>query len=452
MLLPIASPAGADAGAAGGEPSGGAARDEGAGGGSDAPATQRMEAIVILANLAENPDTHETAFSGLLGARAFELFVRLLRSASAEEQREGFRALSCLALARSRAAAATGGGAIDDSLMELLLAKARQALEPQPDGRTSDDEVAFHAARALSLLSSNQANQKKIVAHGGLPIMYALARQADGDIQAEAATVIANVTSASWEAQLRVCADGVLQLLLYLATSAHDEARSAAARAIANLSQNIDNEPALRTARCEDVLFRNFESGSADVRWQAKRAVANLEAARVLVSLRRYGGREVSVVDEGEVDAICAHADAANVGAQREVGRALANLAACADNHVPLLREGGLALCMDLVVSNSPEVQAQATRALANLALSPDGAVPAEMVDEGVLELLVLLAASWDEGVQTEAAIALANFAARPEHRTTVIRVGALEPLLEQLKSPNAAVRYFGALGLMAIQ
>ena len=146
------------------------------------------------------------------------------------------------------------------------------------------------------------------------------------------------------------------------------------------------------------------------------------------------------------------HADAANVGAQREVGRALANLAACADNHVPLLREGGLALCMDLVVSNSPEVQAQATRALANLALSPDGAVPAEMVDEGVLELLVLLAASWDEGVQTEAAIALANFAARPEHRTTVIRVGALEPLLEQLKSPNAAVRYFGALGLMAIQ
>ena len=65
-------------------------------------------------------------------------------------------------------------------------------------------QVAFHAARALSLLSSNQANRRLIVEHGGLPIMYMLARQADADIQAEAATVIANVTAASWEAQLLI--------------------------------------------------------------------------------------------------------------------------------------------------------------------------------------------------------------------------------------------------------
>ena len=77
---------------------------------------------------------------------------------------------------------------------------------------------------------------------------------------------------------------------------------------------------------------------------------------------------------------------------------------------------------------------------------------PAHMVDEGVLELLVLLAASWDEGVQQEASIALASFAERPRHRTAVIRAGAFEKLLEQLKSPSAAVRYHGALALMAIQ
>jgi hypothetical protein len=135
---------------------------------------ERMEAIVALANLAENPETHDGAFSGLQGSRAFELFVALIKAPTAAEQREGFRALSCLALARSRAAATTGGGAIDASLMALLLQKAVQAMEVQPDGRECDEEVAFHAARALSLLSTNQANRRLIVEHGGLPIMYAL--------------------------------------------------------------------------------------------------------------------------------------------------------------------------------------------------------------------------------------------------------------------------------------
>lgn len=415
---------------------------------------ERMEAIVALANLAENPETHDAAFSGLQGSKAFELFVALIKAPTPAEQREGFRALSCLALARSRAAATTGGGAIDSSLMALLLQKATQALQHQPDGRESDEEVAFHAARALSLLSTNQANRRLIVEHGGLPIMYSLARQPDTDIQAEAATVIANVTAASYEAQMRVCADGVVQLLVYLCASQHEDVRAAAARAIANLTQNIDNEPALREARCADALFAiaKLDSASPDVKWQSKRALANLEAARLLVGLRKYGGAQVILAEPGVVEDICKHADAANVGAQREVGRALANLAASEVNHAQLLSEGGLTLCMDLVVSNSAEVQQQATRAIGNLALSPDESIADHMVGEGVLELLVLLAASWDEGVQEEAAVALASFAARPRHRTAVIRAGALAPLLEQLKSTSAAVNYHGAMALLTLQ
>ena len=269
--------------------------------------------------------------------------------------------------------------------------------------------------------------------------------------QAEAATVIANVTSSSWEAQLRVCADEVVQLLLYLCASEHREVQSAAARAVANLTQNIDNEPHLRQARCHDVLFKLFNGGTADVKWQAKRALANLEAARLLVRLRRFGGDQVTLVDPGEVAEICKHADAANVGAQREVGRALANLSAAAENHPQLMQEGAFALCMDLVVSNSAEVQQQATRAMGNLALSQDGAMLAKMIEEGVLELLVLLAASWDEAVQLEAAVALANFALHAQHRTAVVQAGALHPLVEQLSSANAAVRFHAAQGLLAI-
>ena len=128
-----------------------------------------------------------------------------------ELQREGFRALSCLALARAgnagggAAAAGPGGGAVPDELLVLLLEKARAASEVDAYGRAADDEIAFHAARALSLLSSHGANQRKILEHGGLQMMYGLARLADPDIQAEAATVIANVTSTIYDAQIQAC-------------------------------------------------------------------------------------------------------------------------------------------------------------------------------------------------------------------------------------------------------
>ena len=67
-------------------------------------------------------------------------------------------------------------------------------------GEAHDDEVAFHAARALSVLSSQQLNHRKIVdagADGGARVLTAM--PADTDVQAEAATVIANVTSARSE-------------------------------------------------------------------------------------------------------------------------------------------------------------------------------------------------------------------------------------------------------------
>ena len=170
------------------------------------------------------------------------------------------------------------------------------------------------------------------------------------------------------------------------------------------------------------------------------------------MGLRRYGADVVPQVGEGEIAALCKHADAANVGAQREVARALANIAAADGNHQPLLDEGALALCLDLVVSNSAEVQQQATRVLGNLALSEDAAVHAHMLGEGTLELLVLLAASWDEAVQQEAALALANFAMQPQNRRSVVQAGALAPLLEQLSSDNPAVNYHAAQALLAMQ
>jgi len=128
-----------------------------------------MEAVVALSNLAENPATHAKAFAGDEGAAAFTLFVELLRhypissgssnsggasgssssgisSSSAarsaarstttatredapELQREGFRALSCLALARAGNvggdAGANAAGAVPDELLLLLLEKVR---------------------------------------------------------------------------------------------------------------------------------------------------------------------------------------------------------------------------------------------------------------------------------------------------------------------------------------
>ena len=109
--------------------------------------------------------------------------------------------------------------------------------------------------------------------------------------------MIANVTSARSEVQLSVCRDGALHLLLYLCASEVQLVQAAATRAIANLTQAIDNEPAIREARAAEQLYSLYHSGSADVKWQAKRALANLEASRILIGLRRYGGAEAPLVD-----------------------------------------------------------------------------------------------------------------------------------------------------------
>ena len=120
-------------------------------GDATAPADVRMEAVVTLSNLAENPATHAKAFAGDEGAAAFGIFVELLREDAPELQREGFRALSCLALARAGnvggGAGAGAGGAVPDELLLLLLEKASTAAEVDRYGKPKDDEVAFHAVR-----------------------------------------------------------------------------------------------------------------------------------------------------------------------------------------------------------------------------------------------------------------------------------------------------------------
>ena len=42
-----------------------------------------------------------------------------------------------------------------------------QAMQKDPVTGEMDEEVAFHAARALSLLSTSSVNQRKIFAEGG---------------------------------------------------------------------------------------------------------------------------------------------------------------------------------------------------------------------------------------------------------------------------------------------
>ena len=61
-----------------------------------------------------------------------------------------------------------------------------------------------------------------------------------------------------------------VQLLLYLALSQFREVQAAATRAIANLTQNIDNERAIRAARATEQLFRLYEHAAPDVKWQAR--------------------------------------------------------------------------------------------------------------------------------------------------------------------------------------
>ena len=72
-----------------------------------------------------------------------------------------------MATLHTRHVHATSASTTSALLLSYSLTKARSAAETDKYGKPADDEVAFHAARALSLLSTSSVNQRKIFAEGG---------------------------------------------------------------------------------------------------------------------------------------------------------------------------------------------------------------------------------------------------------------------------------------------
>ena len=133
-----------------------------------------------LANLAENPATHDDAFGGDDGARA-----RIVRDCS-RRRAPNSNARASGRSARDQQGRDGGRGlAVDDTLLQLLLQKARMA---SGGGEAHDDEVAFPRARARPVVAAAQPPQdrRRRSAHVlvGAPRRHGRAgRGGDGDLQ-----------------------------------------------------------------------------------------------------------------------------------------------------------------------------------------------------------------------------------------------------------------------------
>ena len=153
------------------------------------------------------------------------------------------------------------------------------------------------APRALAL-SSQQLNHRKIVDAGALPLMYSLARLADTDVQAEAATVIANVTSTRSEVQLSVCRDGASA---YCCTSARRRCSRADRRHPCDRQPHAGDRRRAgdpRGARGKQLYScpraRPTSSGRRSARSQTSRRVASSSASAAAAAPRRRSSTRAS--------------------------------------------------------------------------------------------------------------------------------------------------------------
>ena len=275
-------------------------------------ASEKMEAVVALANLAENPATHDDAFGGDDGARAFALFVRLLKEESSELQREGFRALSCLAINKGGATAGAGS-AVDDTLLQLLLQKARRAAARPTTTRWRSTP---RAPRPVVAAAQPPQDRRRCLppAYQGAPRRHRRAgRGGDGDRQRDLCAL---------EVQF-VRRDGAFT---YCCTSARRRCSSCRLPPPVR-SPTCRRSTTSRDARrgveqlyyCTTPGRPTSSGGDAALATSAMRLIGLLAAApRRCSSTRRVGD-------------VCKHGRRQR-RAQREVARALANIAASSAN------------------------------------------------------------------------------------------------------------------------
>ena len=218
-------------------------------------------------------------------AGAIPPLVGLLTTGTPEARGFAVGALNNLAASRANQAAIGKAGAIA-KIIEMLRTWVREADGggPSTAHSQSSEECVSNAAGALGNLAADPANQKLIVAQGGLPPLVRLIEpgsRISASTKAYAAGALWNLAFRNADNKVSIASAGAIPPLISLLQSGSPDARSNAAAALWNLAVNLNNQVEIGNAGAIPHLAALLSvSSMPEARDHAAGAIGNLAASQ----------------------------------------------------------------------------------------------------------------------------------------------------------------------------
>lgn len=318
---------------------------------------------------------------------------------------------------------------------------------------SSDTMTLYYLACCFANLCSESSNRQKIVELGGIQPMLVLASHKDSDVHSRAAAALRGLTSSipidddttCMSFRRDIVQEGGLEPISRLLLSKDIHVLRDATACLCNLSLSDENKCAMANGGSIPPLLAHMQSEDVLIAIQSSACLADIAEESANQSIIAEGG--------GILPCIAAMRSKF-LEVQRECGRLLSNLCACAaPEHIQMIMDGGgHESLLSFLLSDDSTCRRVGAFGLGNLCAHEDKH-RVSLLRVGIFEPLASLARSEDTEVELRrfAALAIANLAATTDNHAALIADGILPMSVSLSTSSNADVRNFAAFATSRI-
>ncbi|KAL9191141.1 hypothetical protein ACHAXT_000847 [Thalassiosira profunda] len=337
-----------------------------------------------------------------------------------------------------------------------------------------DHSVHKQAAAALRGFSATGNINLKIVQEGGMEPLSRLLLSDDEEVLRETTACLCNLSLGD-ENKFEMAKSGAVPPLISLTQSEDSTVAHNACECLANLAEMGDNQEFIAKEGAVEPCISAMRSRHIDVQRESGRLLANLAASKsrlvadeiisgdghslltsFLLSQDAYTNRvgafgignlcthdhhRATLMKSGVLEPLTSLARSGKI--ELEIRRfamlAIANLAACFDNHEDFVSQDTVPMLVSFSGSSDAEIRNYAAFAIAELSRNSD--MMEIVTDEGGLEPVLYLARSDDKRVQRQVLPALTTLSFLNCNKATVCTNGALPPIVDCVSEQRNATQ-----------
>ena len=295
----------------------------------------------------------------------------------------------------------------------------------------SDQTIHGRAAAALRAFSATGDNNTKIVHEGGLEPLCRLLLSEDLDILHETTACMCNLSLAD-ESKFELTKSGVVPPLISLIQNEDSTIANYACECLANLSEMSDNQ---------DVIAREGVVVPCMSAMRSRRIEIQRESGRLLANLAGNVFGADTIIDSGGHELLTSFLLSQDTDCQRVGAFGIGNLCTHEQHRRALMVIGVLEPLSTFARSGKVELEIRrySMLAIANLAACFDN--HDDFVSQNIVSMLVSFSNSADAEIRNYAAFAVAELSRNPEMMEIITGEGGLESVLYLARSDDKKVQ-----------